>query len=90
MSSLSQFIANVRDQRVNEKFDNATVIVNVVRNNFIPTFVDQPYLFGLSENTAVGTSVYRVSAVDQDLSAAVSSISGTTFLKRSKIHWCIN
>ncbi|RUS85645.1 hypothetical protein EGW08_006591, partial [Elysia chlorotica] len=64
------FIANARDQRVNEKSDNATVIVNVIRNNFIPAFVNLPYLFGLSENTAVGTSVYRVSAVDQDLSAA--------------------
>ncbi|GFN78435.1 protocadherin fat 4, partial [Plakobranchus ocellatus] len=63
------FIVQARDQRVNEKTDNATVIVNVIRNNFVPNFIDQPYLFGLSENTAVGTSVFKVSAVDQDLSA---------------------
>ncbi|XP_035826841.1 protocadherin Fat 4, partial [Aplysia californica] len=61
------FIVQVRDQRVNEKTADASVTVSVIRNRFLPNFVELPYRFGLSENTLVGSLVYEVTAVDQDL-----------------------
>ena len=45
---------------------NATVVINVLRNRS-PRFIDVPYSFSLSERTVVGTSVYDVTAVDDDL-----------------------
>lgn len=55
------------DQRTNPRTASATVIVNVLRNRFRPVFVNTPYGFSHSENTQIGTSQYRVSAVDSDL-----------------------
>lgn len=55
------------DQRANPRTASARVTVNILRNRFRPVFVNTPYGFSHSENIQVGTSQYRVSAVDSDL-----------------------
>lgn len=55
------------DQRANPRTASARVTVNILRNRFRPVFVNTPYGFSHSENVQVGTSQYRVSAVDSDL-----------------------
>ena len=45
----------------------ADVIVNVVRDEAAPVFQRLPYATGLLETVTVGTSIYRVTAVDTDL-----------------------
>ncbi|XP_041364043.1 protocadherin Fat 4-like [Gigantopelta aegis] len=62
-------LVKARDQRNNEKQSFATVIVNVIRNKFLPVFLSQPYVIRISENTDPGTEIYRMSAFDQDISA---------------------
>ena len=64
-------LVKARDQRNNQKRSFATVIVNVIRNKFLPVFLSQPYEIRISENTVPGTVVYRTSAYDQDISVSV-------------------
>ena len=48
--------------------DTANVIVNVTdANTFPPQFVNAPYSHRVSEDTPVGSSVFRVSAADHDV-----------------------
>ena len=67
---LMQMTVRARDQRLNERVTEATVIINVVRNRFLPSFVSEPYVVGVSENTQVGVSIYQVTAVDSDLTVS--------------------
>lgn len=70
VSVLMQMTVRARDQRLNERVTDATVIINVVRNRFLPSFVSEPYVVGVSENTQVGVSIYQVTAVDSDLTVS--------------------
>ena len=45
----------------------ADVIVNVVRDEAPPVFQRTPYTAGLLETVPAGTSIYQVTAVDNDL-----------------------
>lgn len=45
----------------------ADVIVNVVRDEAPPVFQRTPYTRGILETVPVGTSIYQVTAVDNDL-----------------------
>ncbi|KAL8559117.1 hypothetical protein ACOMHN_046165 [Nucella lapillus] len=56
-----------RDQRLNERVTDAMVIVNVVRNRFLPTFLSEPYVLTVSENTVMSSIIGQVTAVDSDL-----------------------
>lgn len=49
-----------------QSFDFATVTINVIRNNFGPVFQNTPYSRSISQSTASGTSVFRVTATDAD------------------------
>ncbi|KAL3878042.1 hypothetical protein ACJMK2_035678, partial [Sinanodonta woodiana] len=61
-------IVQARDQRVPvEQLSTSSVIVNVLRNRNPPFFLNLPYATIVSENTAVGSSVYQVTATDTDL-----------------------
>ena len=51
---------------------NSFVTITVIRNNFVPQFVNPNCNRDLSQNTNIGTSVTTVSAVDAD--SAVSDI----------------
>lgn len=54
------------DNRLQPRLTNATVIINVVRGQ-PPFFLNTPYSTAVNERVAIGTSVYRVSAQDNDL-----------------------
>lgn len=62
-----QFNVVASDQSQPARSATATVIVNVLRSNFPPVFVNTPYSTGASIGIAVGTSIYRVTATDSDL-----------------------
>ncbi|KAK3089813.1 hypothetical protein FSP39_006721 [Pinctada imbricata] len=72
-TSISRFTMTARatDQRSSPRTADASVVVNVLRNRFVPTFVNTPYSFGHSENDALGRSLYRVTAVDSDLAGSI-------------------
>ena len=57
------------DGREPEKTANATVTVNIIRDESSPAFIDAPYTDArVSENTAVGSEFYAgVRAEDRDL-----------------------
>ena len=44
----------------------ATLQINVLRNNFAPTFANTNYDITINETTPVGTSVLKVKATDRD------------------------
>lgn len=56
-----------RDQQTPEKTATAQVVINVRRNTQSPRFVSVPYDHTMSENTIVSSSVFTVSALDDDL-----------------------
>ncbi|XP_076458559.1 protocadherin Fat 1-like [Babylonia areolata] len=57
----------VSDQSDPERTDTATVDVTVIRDTFAPRFINVPYSTVVGFNTAVGTSIFRVTATDDDL-----------------------
>jgi len=60
-------IIEASDNRgINTKYTNATVIINVERNQ-PPFFVSNNFGFAVSENTALGVSLSSVRAQDNDL-----------------------
>ena len=60
-------IVQASDNRgIYTRYTNVSVTVNVVRNQS-PFFINQPYGFQISERTDVATSLYRVTANDNDL-----------------------
>ena len=61
-----QFEVLVSDQSDPERTDTATVDVTVIRDTFAPRFLSTPYATVVAFNTAVGTSIFRVSATDDD------------------------
>lgn len=74
MSSLSlsllspQLNLRVRDQRVvNEQRATATLTVNIIRDDEDPVFTNLPFTQSVNRNTAAGSSVYTVTARDDDL-----------------------
>ena len=56
-----------RDNRSPERTAEATITVNVNRNNYLPEFQGQPYFNILSENSPPGTSVFMARARDRDI-----------------------
>ena len=66
-----QFEVQVSDQSDPERMDTATVDVTVVRDSFAPRFLSTPYNTVVAFNTAVGSSIFRVSATDDDLVVSV-------------------
>lgn len=61
------------DNRLQPRLTNATVIINVVRGQ-PPFFLNTPYSTAVNERVAIGTSVYRVSAQDNDLIVSLLAI----------------
>lgn len=59
------------DQRIPERTATAEVRINIIRDRFPPIFFNEPYGTSVSENTVNGTSVYRVTANDQDLRVSI-------------------
>ena len=63
------FFVTIADNGVPNRSGNnqATVIVNVIRNRFPPVFVNTPYNTNVDYTVSTGTSVYQVEATDQDV-----------------------
>ena len=68
-------MVSVRDNGNPARFAavNSYVTINVIRNNFVPQFVNPNCNRDLSQNTNIGSSVTSVSAVDAD--SVVSDVS---------------
>ena len=67
ISDLYSFTASVRDHAYPEKFGQATVQINIERDQFTPRFDFGDYEVTIVETTAVNTTVTSVRATDQDL-----------------------
>lgn len=61
-----------RDQSSPERTATATVIVNIRRSNFPPVFVNTPYFTGVNVGSAIGSTIYTVTATDGDLLVSVT------------------
>ena len=55
---------------VSQSASLAEVIINIIRNEFAPFFVSEPYQTIIREDIVVGTSILRVSARDGDTSSS--------------------
>lgn len=53
-----------QDGRVNQ--NTATLTINVVRNQFTPRFLNEPYTIEINENIGTSQSIYQVTAIDDD------------------------
>ena len=71
-SNINQYncVVQANDQRNSPRVTNATVTINVLRSQ-PPVFANTPYSFSISETTAVGNTVFQVTAVDSDLEGAI-------------------
>lgn len=62
-----KFIVLAKDQGKNQMVsDNATVVIEVVRNENTPIFERTIYTAGINQNQGVGNRVAQVRAVDKD------------------------
>lgn len=61
-----------RDQSSPERTATATVIVNIRRSNFPPVFVNTPYFTGVNVGSAIGSTIYTVTATDGDLLVSIT------------------
>lgn len=65
---LLQFNTIARDQSNPERTATAYVVIDILRDTSPPVFIQEPYVVtNLPETRAVGTSVYTVTARDNDL-----------------------
>lgn len=55
-----------------ERFTPVDALITVIRDQFPPIFIQQPYQTTLNEYSQSGSSVYRVTATDQDLVVIIS------------------
>ncbi|XP_078316513.1 protocadherin Fat 4-like isoform X2 [Crassostrea virginica] len=62
-----RFQVEASDQRTPERTANATVVVNVNKDQFSPQFIRTPYRSQTTENTPNGAIIFSTEAVDQDL-----------------------
>lgn len=67
-----QFNVLARDQSSPERTATATVIVNIRRSNFPPVFVNTPYFTGVNVGSAIGSTIYTVTATDGDLLVSIT------------------
>ena len=70
-----QLIVRLSDGAGRVAAQSATVTVVVIRNENTPFFINEPYSRLIQENLPTGTSIYQVTARDND--AAVSTVKFT-------------
>lgn len=66
-----RFTLRVSDQRVNEKFDTADVLITILRDENQPQFTQEPYSGIVRETDANGTVIARASCFDPDLRGSI-------------------
>ena len=52
----------------------STLTINILRNQNPPEFIDEPYSVAIDRNQAVGSNIFRVSAIDIDIQAPFGTI----------------
>ena len=65
-SFFKQLRVGAYDSLVDYDVATSTVLIQVVRNPNEPIFREEPYQITLPESTAIGLSIYRVTANDAD------------------------
>ena len=65
----SQYVFNVQasDQRINPRYGQSTVTINVIRDQGPPSFTQDVYIGSLREDAPNGTTITRTSCFDRDL-----------------------
>lgn len=61
-----QLIVRLSDGAGRVAAQSATVTINVIRNQNTPYFINEPYTRLIQENLPTGTSIYQVTARDND------------------------
>lgn len=61
-----QLIVRLSDGAGRVAAQSATVTINVIRNQNTPYFINEPYSRLIQENLPTGTSIYQVTARDND------------------------
>lgn len=61
-----QISVRASDQRVPERVDDSVVVVDIIRDQNPPVFTNEPYGVTITDNQALNTSIFRVTAFDQD------------------------
>lgn len=85
-----QLIVRLSDGAGRVAAQSATVTINVIRNQNTPYFINEPYSRLIQENLPTGTSIYQVTARDNDSPVSFYSIY-TFFLEtidKKKITGC--
>ena len=68
------------DSAVSYQTDESTVIINMVRNENPPIFIEEPYVTTIAESFAIGQSVYRITATDADGVSCSCLLGDNTFV----------
>ena len=66
-----QFSVEVSDQSNPVRTATAGVIIDVVRDEQPPRFINEPYSTSVIETRALGSQVYQVTAIDSDLKGSI-------------------
>lgn len=75
-----QLIVRLSDGAGRVAAQSATVTINVIRNQNTPYFINEPYTRLIQENLPTGTSIYQVTARDNDSPVSFFYINYTFFL----------
>ena len=66
----------------------AEVFITIIRDQFPPFFVREPYAVQISEYTSIGSTVFNVTAIDNDLVVNLFSSNDILVFKTSRHYFC--
>lgn len=80
-----QLIVQAQDSAANPKSATATVSINVVRNLYTPTFNPNNYTTQVYDASAIGTSLFTVTATDADRTVPYNRDVSFSFFNKNTI-----
>lgn len=80
-----QLIVQAQDSAANPKSATATVSINVVRNLYTPTFNPNNYTAQVYDASAIGTSLFTVTATDADRTVPYNRDVSFSFFNKNTI-----
>ena len=66
-----RFSVEVSDQSNPVRTATAGIIIDIVRDELPPQFINEPYSTSIIETRAIGSQVYQVTAIDNDLRGSI-------------------
>ena len=60
---------------------DATLTVNILRNQAPPVFISEPYAVTIDRNQGIGSNIYRVTATDADTQVSCFSLDIVVIVK---------